>query len=196
MTASEIKMLAPVEKHFAKGRTIVNSGDSTAFFGIVSSGSIHVFSHSHDGTRNIILTGRENFVFGQALSLLGTEKYPVTVTAAEDCSIVFINKSKLSEDSSKVSTAFLLNIMKIMAKTELEYRKKINILSCRTTREKLLSYLYSEARLKGKKTFSIPYDRQSLADYLNVDRSAMSSEIGKLVKEGIIKTEKNLFTVR
>jgi CRP-like cAMP-binding protein len=85
--------------------------------------------------------------------------------------------------------------MKALAKKTISYHKKIEATSKRTTREKLLAYLTAEAKEKGCISFEIPFDRQELADYLEVERSGLSTEIGKLRREGVILADKNAFTL-
>jgi len=89
----------------------------------------------------------------------------------------------------------IFNLMKIMAVKNLCFHQKIEITSKRTTREKLMTYLMIEAKKKRSDTFDIPYDRQELADYLEVDRSGLSAEISKLRREGVLLSEKNRFTL-
>ena len=85
--------------------------------------------------------------------------------------------------------------MKILAVKTIKFHERIEITSNRTTREKLLAYLDIESKKQGKRSFEIPFDRQELADYLEVERSGLSAEISKLRSEGIIKSEKNRFTL-
>ena len=87
------------------------------------------------------------------------------------------------------------NLMHDLAQKALMFHRKIDVISRRTTREKLLSYLNYEARRQGSGSFDIPFDRQGLADYLEVDRSGLSLEISKLRKEGILESRKNHFTL-
>ena len=82
-----------------------------------------------------------------------------------------------------------------MATKNLVFDQKIQITSKRTTREKLMAYLLNQAKLQGSNLFSIPYDRQELADYLEVDRSGLSAEISKLRKEGVLESEKSRFQI-
>ena len=89
----------------------------------------------------------------------------------------------------------IFNLLGLVAANNLVFDQKIQITSQRTTREKLMAYLVNQAKLNGSSSFTIPYDRQSLADYLEVDRSGLSSEISKLRKEGILESEKNRFTL-
>ena len=87
----------------------------------------------------------------------------------------------------------VMNLLKVMAVKNLMLNQKLEITSRRTTREKLLAYLSAQARAAGSDSFVIPFDRQGLADYLGVDRSALSAEIGKLRREGVIESERSAF---
>ena len=87
----------------------------------------------------------------------------------------------------------VLNLLRVMAAKNLQLNQKLEITSRRTTREKLLAYLLAQAKREGSDAFTIPFDRQGLADYLGVDRSALSAEIGKLRREGVIESERSAF---
>lgn len=85
--------------------------------------------------------------------------------------------------------------MKDLAQKTIMFHQRIGITSKRSTREKLLAYLSAQSKKAGSNTFTVPFDRQELADYLEVDRSGLSAEISKLRKEGVIESERNLFTL-
>ena len=85
--------------------------------------------------------------------------------------------------------------MKDLASKTLLFHQKIEIISKRSTREKLMAYLSVQAKKANSNRFEIPFDRQELADYLEVDRSGLSAEIGKMKKEGLIDCEKNRFEI-
>lgn len=87
----------------------------------------------------------------------------------------------------------IFNLMKSMAAKNLLLNQKIEIISKRTTREKLMTYLMIQAKRHGSSSFTIPYDRQELADFLEVDRSGLSAEISKLRKENVIECKRNFF---
>jgi CRP-like cAMP-binding protein len=89
----------------------------------------------------------------------------------------------------------VLNLLKVLAAKNLLLNRKLEIISRRTTREKLLAYLSFQARAAGSNHFAIPFDRQGLADYLGVDRSALSAEIGKLRREGVLESDRSVFTL-
>jgi CRP-like cAMP-binding protein len=89
----------------------------------------------------------------------------------------------------------IFNLMRELALKAILFHQRVEITSKRTTREKLLAYLNTQAQRAGGDSFEIPFDRQELADFLMVDRSGLSSEIGKLKKEGVLEVEKNRFTL-
>lgn len=183
LTTEEIKSLNPTIKQFPKDSVVIRQGDSVTSFAMVVSGDVQVYNEDFYGNKNIIVSGGAGFLFGEALAVLGAKEYPVSIKTDNGCKIMFISYKPIIAD----------RLLKIMAKNSVDYREKITLLSQRTTREKLLYYLDSESKKSGALSFSIPYDRQELADYLGVDRSAMSAEIGKLVKDGVIKTDRNWF---
>ena len=119
--------------------------------------------------------------------------------AAEDCELLFLNVSRLLT-SCQAACAFhnrlIQNLVAILGRKTMVFNEKLTHLSKRTTREKLLSYLSSQALQKGSLSFAIPYDRQQLADYLCVERAAMSTELSKLQKEGILQYHKNHFVLK
>lgn len=190
LSLEEIDALKPQIRKFDKGSAIVKEGDVISHFGIVLSGEVQVFNTDMYGNRNIILTERNGFIFGESLSVLGIEKFPVSIVASDNSEIMFLSSDILFQGNN---AKIMSNLLKIMAKTNIEYRQKLTLLGNRTTRDKILYYLSEEAKKNKSRSFHIPFDRQELADFLGVERSAMSAEIGKLVKDGIIRTEKSWF---
>lgn len=191
MTESEIKALHPTVKNYNKGEFIVYEGDSVQAIGLILSGRIQVFSTFEDGSKNIILSGSEGFLFGESLAILNIPTYPVSVIAEEKTRILFLSKTVLKN----ACHTFLLNLMRITALSNINYRNDITMLKQKTTRAKIMFFLKNEAKKNKSDSFTIEYDRQGLADYLGVERSAMSAELGKLVKDGFIKTRKNHFEI-
>lgn len=94
-----------------------------------------------------------------------------------------------------LSQADIFNLLTVMAKKNLIFHQKIEITSKRTTREKLMTYLLLQAKDAESSTFTIPYDRQELADYLGVERSGLSAEISKLRKEHVLACRRSTFTL-
>ena len=135
-------------------------------------------------------------VFGEAFACAEVASVPVTVTAEEPSEIMLIECSHIlhtCNNNCGFHQRLIFNLMKDLAEKTLTFHQRIEVTSKRTTREKLLSYLFIMSKKKNKKSFDIPFDRQELADYLEVDRSGLSAEISKLKREGLIDCRKNHF---
>lgn len=184
--------------NYEKGQTVFAEGNEIKYVGVVLSGRVDIVSEDFNGNRTISATAETGDLFAEAFAFSGKKYFPVSVIAAEMSEILFLDRNCLHSPcarSCENHRKLISNLLEIIVGKNLILNKKIEFLSKRTTREKLMAYLLSEAKKVGKSSFTIPYDRQALADFLCVDRSAMSSEIGKLRKEGIIKAEKNRFTI-
>lgn len=185
-------------KKYIKGQTISNEGDKVKKAGIILSGKVHVLEEDYYGNRNLISALTQGELFGEALCCTDAEIFPYYVTAAEDCEVLLFDcKTLMSQTNCSLSCCgkFMQNLLQIISQKSLTLRYKITLLSKRTTRDKIMEYLLLESKKAGKSDFQISHNRQELADYLGVDRSAMSTEIGKLQKEGIIKTHKKHFII-
>lgn len=180
-----------------KNEIIFAQGDEARFFGIVLSGSVSVSQNDFYGNRTILSVLGEGTVFGESFAYAGVKEIPVSVTAQKDGVIMLVGRDKITQTCIKgcdFHNRIILNLIGELAEKNLVLQKKVRIVSKRTTREKLMEYLLSVGKERGRE-FYIPYDRQALADYLCVDRSGLSSEIGRLKEEGIIECEKNRFKI-
>ena len=183
-------------EHFDKKYTVMSEGSSAKYVGIMLSGSAQISATDYYGNRSIIGSITPSELFGEAFACSGTEALPVSVIANEPCEIMFIECAHILNtccNACSFHSRLIFNLMKDLAQKTLIFHKKIDIISKRTTRDKLMAYLMSEAKKNASNTFVIPYDRQELADYLEVERSGLSSEISKLQKEGVLITKKNHF---
>ena len=121
---------------------------------------------------------------------------PVSVIATEDTDVLLFDCRHITRTCCKACAfhqQIIFNLLKITAQKSIQLHQRAEIISHRTTREKLLAYLNQQAKQAGSRAFIIPFDRQALADYLEVDRSGLSAEISKLRKENILKSVKNEF---
>ena len=183
---------------FQKDESIFREGEPVEFAGIILSGSAELRKEDYHGNRSLLQTLSEGQMFGEALCCTEAETLPVGIYAAENTIILFFDCKGIMGDrllSSPYYSTVLKNLLHIIAQKNLVLRAKINLLSKRTTREKLMAYLLSESKKAGKNEFIIPFDRQRLADYLGVERSAMSAEISKLRNDGVITANKNHFSI-
>ena len=183
--------------HYDKGETILGEGDPAEYVGIVLSGMVQVIRVDYYGNRSIMAKLGPGGIFAEAFACAGVPTMPVSVVAAEDTEILLLQAQRIIHSCGQAChfhNQMIYNLLQVVAAKNLACNQKIEIMSKRTTREKLMAYLLLEAKRKGS-SFSIPYDRQELADYLEVDRSGLSAEISKLRKEGVLLCRKNEFTL-
>ena len=126
----------------------------------------------------------------------GSKQLPVSVDTAEDGAVLLVDCRRLMTTCSNACSfhsRLIFNLLKTVARKNIELHRHAEIVSGRTTREKLMSYLTMQASQAGTLEFVVPFDRQALADHLGVDRSGLSAEIGKLKREGILECSRSSF---
>lgn len=194
-----LKMLSCLGAHsisFGRRRIIFCEGIEPTRMGLVLSGTVLVERVDRNGNRSILQEIGVGGLFAEAFACAGAENLPVTMIAGERAEVLLLDAFHIlhtCHHHCDHHQAMIFNLMKELARKNMEFHDRIEITSRRTTREKLLSYLDICAKKEGKRRFCIPFDRQELADYLEVDRSGLSSEIGKLRREGILACRKNEF---
>ena len=162
---------------------VFRAGDSTEVMGLVLSGCVLVIQEDLWGHRNILSKCHTGDFFGEPYAASPGAVLNISVIADEDCEIISLNVQRLlvsCPTACEHHQKLILN-------------DKITHVGKRTTRDKLLSYLSAESIRHSSLSFDIPFDRQQLADYLCIDRAAMSTEISKLQKEGYLKTNRKHF---
>ena len=182
--------------HKKKDEYILRVGDSTESMGLVLRGSVLVLQEDLWGHRNIIHRIGPGEYFAEPFAATAGSVLNVSVVADEDSEIMLLNMERFLRTCPHACAhhgRMVRNLVSVMAKRVLDLNEKLTHMAKRSTREKLLSYLSAESMRQGKLAFTIPYDRQQLADYLSVERAAMSVELGKLQKEGLLKTNRNYF---
>ena len=175
---------------------IFRAGDSTEVMGLVVAGCVLVIQEDLWGHRNILSKCHAVDFFCEPYAASPGAVLNVSVVADEDCEIILLNVQRLLVSCPTVCEhhqKLIRNLVGVLANKILILNDKITHVGKRTTRDKLLSYLSSVSIRQASLSFDIPFDRQQLADYLCIDRAAMSSEISKLQKEGLIKTNRNHF---
>ena len=179
---------------YRKNDVILLSGDTVNFVGLVLSGSIQVLKEDIDGHVMLLNELGVSEIFGEVFACAGIDHSPVTVRAKEDAEILFIDYRKIIVSCTTACpfhTKLIENMLKLIAVKSLTLNQRIEILSRRTTREKLLTFFDMQRGMAKK--FSIPYNREELAQYLCVDRSAMSNELSKMRDDGLIRYNRNEF---
>jgi len=193
---SILSCLSAKTVHYDKNQTIFLQGDEASYVGILLSGNAQVTKEDYYGNRSILTNLEAGMLFGEAFVCADIKKLPVSVFSTTESEVLFIDYQKLTTSCTQACSfhnKMIHNMLSILAMKNILLNQKIEFITKRSTKEKLLTYLSFEASKAGANHFTIPYDRQELADYLSVDRSAMSAELCKLRDEGILHFSKNKF---
>lgn len=200
LSTEEIEKLAaclsPSEKQYQKGGFIFRAGEEISSAGFVLRGSVHVLKEDFWGNRTIIAEISAGHIFGEAYACAGPGKGSVSAVAAQDTTVLFLNIPRILTQCTAacgMHARLIQNLVTVLAGKNIVLTDKIDYMSRRRLRDKILSYLSDAAKKQGGAEFSIPFNRQELADYLSVDRSALSNELCKLRDENILEFKKNHF---
>ena len=182
----------------SKGSAVFREGDPATHVGMVLTGAVRMIREDFYGNRSIVAHIGPAELFGETYACAGVEALPISAVADEDSRILLMDCRRITTtccNACAFHNRIIFNLLRLVANKNLVFDQKIQVTSKRTTREKLMTYLLDQAKLRGSNRFTIPFDRQELADYLEVDRSGLSAEISKLRREGILKSEKNEFVL-
>lgn len=183
-------------KLFSKGETIFRSGQTTNYLGLVLSGSIMIENNDIWGNHSILGHAAAGEIFGETYACIPGEPLLVNVIADTRSEILFLDTGRLVQtcpNSCSHHRLMIENLLQICARKNLDLSRRSLHTSSKSIRGRLLSYFSDQAMQNGSMEFTIPYNRQQLADYLGVDRSAMSNELSKMRKERLIDYRKNSF---
>jgi CRP-like cAMP-binding protein len=188
--------LSASTRSFESGSFIFLAGETVTVVGVVLNGGVNILQEDFWGNRTILAHIAPGGLFGEAFSCAGIDKLPVSVLATQPTDVLLIDYKRISKTCSSscvFHTRMIQNMMEILARKNVMLTQKIEHVTRHTTREKLLSYLSQQAIQVGERKFEVPFNRQELADYLSVDRSAMSLELCKMRDDGILSFHKNHF---
>lgn len=195
---SMLQCLGVKKRTYRKGETILSEGDTTEWIGVVCSG-MAVIEHSDVwGSNSILGHVPPGAAFGESYACIPGEALLINVTAAEDTEVWFLNVGKVLRTCANACafhTTLLRNLLSDCASKSLQLSRRIVHTTPKSIRGRLLSYFSERIKQSGGCSFDIPYNRQQLADYLGVDRSAMCSELSRMQREGLLRYTKNHFAV-
>lgn len=179
-----------------KGIPVLREGDQTNRIGVILSGSVQIIREDYYGDRSVLSHIGPAQIFGEAYAFSDAKALPVSVVPDQDGKVLMLDSRKIASccaNACDFHNQMIYNLLRLVANKSLMLHQKIDITSKRTTRQKLLSYLAYQAKLQNSNSFTIPFDRQALADYLEVDRSGLSAQISQLRKEGVLESERSHF---
>lgn len=189
--------LSATMKKYKKGEYIFRQGEYVSSLCIVAQGCVHIQCDDYWGNRTILNEVTACELFGESYAT-SKSRTPNDAVAASDSTVVFLNIDKMMTVCSNTClfhSQIIRNLLLILTDKNRSLVQKLTHISKRSTREKLISYLSAQSKLYQSNSFSIPFNRQQLADFLSVDRSAMSNELCKMRDEGLIEFHKSNFTL-
>ena len=218
--AEALRTLRAAVKTYDRGELILHAGEPTERMGLVLSGSVTIESNDLWGTRTILSHAGPGEFFAETYAMLPGEVLLVDAAANEDCRILFLNMTALRGDAAVADAALpdaaawpdaaaspakkgsgswrgalIRNLLHISFRKNLILSGRAFHTAPHAVRARVMSYLNPMALRSGSNTFEIPFDRQQMADYLNVERTALSKELGRMRDDGLISFRKNRFTL-
>ena len=202
LTSEEIEQvltcLQAEKKHFERGRYILREGDKVRSVGLVLSGGVNIERDDFWGNRTILGHVEPGQIFGETYACVPGEPLTVSVTAAAESEILFLDIGcmlTVCGNACAVHNKLIGNLLAVTAEKNLRLSSRMAHIAPKTIRGRVLAYLAELAVRQGGQTVIVPFDRQQMADYLGVERSALSGELSKMRKEGILDAHKNVFRI-
>lgn len=183
---------------YQKGEYVLRQGEHLDNILVLTEGKLHIQRDDYWGNRSIINIVSQGEMFGEAYVAPESGTLMNDVLAVENCTVIFFDVRRIitvCPSACRFHSMVVQNLFFAISEKNRKLLQKLGYMSKRTTREKLISYLSEEANRQNSAEFSIPFNRQQLADFLSVDRSAMSNELCKMRDEGLIEFEKNRFVL-
>ena len=183
---------------FQKGETVAMEGSYIRHFGVVLSGSVDMVKEDIWGNRTLLVRSQKDDVFGESFACGADKLSDMRFYASEDASVLFLSFDKVMHNCQNACTChhkLTDNMVRVIAAKNRELMRKVEVVSKRSIREKVLSYLSQQAQSQNSRYVEVPLGRLELAEYLCVDRSALTRELVKMQEEGIIDYDKNIFRV-
>ena len=193
---SMLSCLQAKKYHFKKGEFVLSQGQRLDNILILLDGKLYIQQDDYWGNRSILNVVNTGEMFGESYAAPESGFVMNDVMAVEDSDVIFFDVKKIltvCSSACRFHTAVVVNLVYAISERNRSLVQKLGYMSKRTTREKLIAYLSDEAKRQSSNRFSVPFNRQQMADFLSVDRSAMSNELSKMKNEGLIDFQKNHF---
>lgn len=193
-----LQQLGAYQRDYEKGEYIYHAGDRVSHAGMVLSGGVMHEHHDIWGNKSILQRGAVGEIFAESYAGILDQPMLVSVIAAESTQVLFLNVEKILHVNTQEDGwhyQILRNILQILLRRNFELAQKIVHTTPKSIRGRLMSYFSEHVSSQGGNDITIEYNRQQLADYLGVDRSAMSAELSKMAREGLVTYHKNHFVL-
>lgn len=181
---------------YPKGAPVFLEGDPAGFIGFVLEGSVQIVHDDFYGNRSLLTVAEQGETFAEAFACADIDTMPLSGFAVQDCKIMHLECKRMltvCTNACGFHNTLVKNLLQDVAQKSLLLSRKVQFMSQKTTKEKIMAYLLDQAKQKNATEFTIPLDRQALADFLGVERSAMSAELSKLRKSGVLDSKGSWF---
>lgn len=187
------------KKDFPKEAFVLRAGDTAESIGLVLTGTVLVIQEDIWGNRNILSKAGLGQTFAAAYACAPGSRLNMSVVAETPVTVLFLNVKRIltvCPSACSYHSRIIRNLLGELAGKNLQFSEKLTHVGQRSTRSKIMSYLSAEAQRLGTYELDIPFSRQQLADYLGVERSGLSQELGKMKKDGLLDYRKSHFVLK
>ncbi|MDO5040596.1 MAG: Crp/Fnr family transcriptional regulator [Peptoniphilus sp.] len=196
---SVLLCLQSYEKDYDNKEIIYRAGNHISEIGLVERGSVNIEEYDYWGNKSILGNIKTGDIFGLSYAALPGVPLQSDVVANEDCRILFMNIERIltvCPMACPYHTEFIRNMFRVAAKKNILIHQRMKHISAKSIRDKLISYLSEQSLKQGSPQFTIAFNRKQLSEYLGVDRSALSNELSKMQRDGMLTYKKNTFTLK
>ena len=183
-------------KSFQKGDALILAGEPVPAFGVMLNGTADIVREDISGARAMIAKAEAGELFAESFACGEVAESPISVFASTECEVLLLPVKGLlavCPNACAFHGRLVENMMRLLAQKNILLHDKMELLTKKTIRERLTAYLYMVAQKQGSRSFTIPFSRSELADYLCTDRSALSRELSTMQNEGLITFNRNQF---
>lgn len=192
------RLLHAGERHYAKGSFLITAGDPISAFALLLSGAVQVFMDDMDGNRIVMANVAPGTLFAEAMACSDVAESPIYAVATQESTVLWLQSTFLSNPAffaDPLCARFGANFIRSMAERSLRFNDRVQILSKKSIRDKLITFFSQQIHQQKSRQIVIDMDRSALADYLGVERSALSRELSRMQHAGILQFHKNHFTI-
>lgn len=185
-----LNCLQPKVFTYPKNSYITIGGEPFTGLGVLLSGEASVIKENIAGNRNVITVLKTGNIFGEMIAFSSKQDWPASVFAQTACSVIFLAPDKITGSCANACTGhtqLIKNMLSILSEKALLLNRKVDYLTISSMREKISTYLLEQYKVSGKNVFTLSLNRNDLADFLNVSRTALSREMGRMRDEGFIE---------
>ena len=194
-----LSCLQAVERKYPRDAYIFHTGEEVRALALLVRGTAHIQKEDFWGNRSLLASLAAGDIFAEAYAMPGSGAMRSDVVAVESCTVLLMDVERVLSrctNSCAFHARLTENLFALLAEKNRILARKADYLAQRTTRQRLLAYLSEQAQRAGSAEFTIPFNRQQLADFLSVERSAMSAELSRMQAEGLIETERSWFHLK